>query len=228
MFYCLNVQLYHFEIKIDLCAHTDSKIGIFNRRVYSAYILTRTPPPPFAQVDGGGCYREKFFLIFIFWFARNLSDVWIEIIFLNFTLVILISNFFSFLPFDFYSYFIFFIFSDFVIVLVWFWLSNYKLIISMLNLLILTRFGYAWLYSSTRLIFARYSLSVLRYVYSHQFRLFQHCLFYALTLQLFISSACYKQTFMLMWVCFMLVLAILRLSDVFSFVLGVVYRLGLK
>ena len=24
------------------------------------------PPPPFAQVDGGGCYREKFFLIFIF------------------------------------------------------------------------------------------------------------------------------------------------------------------
>ena len=29
-------------------------------------------------------------------------------------------------------------------------------------------------------------------------------------------------------VCFMLVLAILRLSDVFSLVLGVVYRLGLK
>ena len=24
------------------------------------------PPPPFAQVDGGGCYREKFFLIFYF------------------------------------------------------------------------------------------------------------------------------------------------------------------
>ena len=22
------------------------------------------PPPPFAQVDGGGCYREKFFLFF--------------------------------------------------------------------------------------------------------------------------------------------------------------------
>ena len=25
---------------------------------------TRTPPPPFAQVDDGGCYREKFFLFF--------------------------------------------------------------------------------------------------------------------------------------------------------------------
>ena len=48
------------------------------------------------------------------------------------------------------------------------------------------------------------------------------------TLYLFNFSACYEQTFMLMWVCFMLILAILRLSDVFSFVLGVVYRLGLK
>ena len=48
------------------------------------------------------------------------------------------------------------------------------------------------------------------------------------TLYLFDYSACYKQTFMLMQVCFMLILAILRLSDVFSSVLGVVYRLGLK
>ena len=48
------------------------------------------------------------------------------------------------------------------------------------------------------------------------------------TLYLFNSPACHKQTSMLIWVCFMLVLAILRLSDVFSFVLGVVYRLGLK
>ena len=48
------------------------------------------------------------------------------------------------------------------------------------------------------------------------------------TLYLFDSSACYKQTSMLMQVCFMLVLAILRLSDVFLFVLGVVYRLVIK
>ena len=54
------------------------------------------------------------------------------------------------------------------------------------------------------------------------------CLFYSSTLYLFDSSACYKQTSMLMWVWFMLILAILRLSDVFSLVLGVVYRLWLK
>ena len=46
----------------------------------------------------------------------------------------------------------FFIFSDFVIILVWFWLSDYRLIVSIFNLLILARFGYAWLSSSTRLI----------------------------------------------------------------------------
>ena len=27
---------------------------------------TRTPPTPIPQVDGGGCYREKFFLILFF------------------------------------------------------------------------------------------------------------------------------------------------------------------
>ena len=43
--------------------------------------LTRTPPP-FAQVDGGGCYREKFFLIFIFLiFARNLRMSGLRIFF---------------------------------------------------------------------------------------------------------------------------------------------------
>ena len=89
------------------------------------------PPPPFPQVDTGGCYRENFFLIL----------------------------FFSCLLFDFYSYFIFLFFSDSVIVLVWFWLSNYRLIVSIFNISIFTRFGYAWLPSSTRLIFARYSSS---------------------------------------------------------------------
>lgn len=67
--------------------------------------------------------------------------------------------------------------------------------------------------------------------YSHQFRLVSALSILCLnssTLYLFDSSACYKQTSMLMRVCFMLVLAILRLSDVFLFVLGVVYRLGIK
>ena len=59
--------------------------------------------------------------------------------------------------------------------------------------------------------------------YSYQFRLVS-----ALSILRFDSSACYKQTFMLMIVWFLLILAILRLSDVFLFVLGIVYRLGLK
>ena len=62
--------------KVDLCAHTYGKIGEFYRRVYSAYILTRTPPPPFAQVDGGGCYREKFFIFFRFSFYTRLITIW--------------------------------------------------------------------------------------------------------------------------------------------------------
>ena len=83
----------------------------------------------------------------------------------------------------------FLFFSDSVIVLVWFWLSDYRLIVSIFNISIFTRFGYAWLSSSTRLIFARYSLSVLRYVSTRiNFDLFQHCRFYVLTLLLVINK----------------------------------------
>ena len=82
----------------------------------------------------------------------------------------------------------FFIFSDFVIILVWFWLSDYRLIVSIFNISIFTRFGYAWLSSSTRLIFARYSLSVLLLYFPRIcFDLIHHCRFYTLTPQLFIS-----------------------------------------
>ena len=74
--------------------------------------------------------------------------------------------------------------------------------------------------------------SILRLVFTRiNFVLFQHCLFYALTLRLFISLTLLlviNKHLCLCKVWFMLVLAILRLSDVFSFVLGVVYRLGLK
>ena len=80
-------------------------------------------------------------------------------------------------------------------------------------------------------IFARYYLdydSWLRFWISTRFSSHQFRLVSALPILLFISSAYYKQTSMLIWVCFMLILAILRLSDVFSFILGVVYRLGIK
>ena len=112
--------------------------------------------------------------------------------------------FFSFILFDFYSYFIFLFFS----ILVWIIVST--LFFRLSYLIISTRLKFVILYSilffgisivSTRLIFARYSLSVLRYVYSHQFRLvsalFILC-FNSSTLYLFNSSACYKQTSMLM------------------------------
>ena len=144
-----------FAVNVDLCAHTDSKNGIFTRRVYSAYILTRTPSP-FSAGSSWGLLSRK----------------------------------------------IFYFFSDSVIVLVWFWLSDYRLIVSIFNISIFTRFGYAWLSSSTRLIFARYSLSVLRYIFLASISTCFSIVYS--TLYLFNSSACYKQTSMLIWVCFCL------------------------
>ena len=68
-----------------MCAHTDSQNGIFTRRVYSTYIFDSRHPPLYPQVDGGGCYREKFFLIFIFLiFARNLRMSVLKLFFLFF------------------------------------------------------------------------------------------------------------------------------------------------
>ena len=129
--------------------------------------------------------------------------------------------------FDFY-------FSDFVIVLV--------LIVTLILVLYLSDFDLE--FTSSRLRFSTLIIiwdSVFSILYFDQFLLviFPSYLFRLVsalsilcfissTLYLFDSSACYKQTSMLIWVCFMLILAILRLSDVFSFVLGVVYRLGIK
>ena len=118
------------------CVRTQiAKSGFLAAEYILRYILTRTPSPCCAGWRWGLLSR-KIFSDFIFFVS----------------------------PIRFLLVFYFFIFSDFVIVLVWFWLSDYKLIISIFNLLILTRFGYAWLSSSTRLIFARYSLYVLRYI----------------------------------------------------------------
>ena len=58
---------------------------------------TRTPPTPIPQVDGGGCYREKFFLIFIFLiFARNLRMVGLRIFFEFYTRYSYLGKFFYF------------------------------------------------------------------------------------------------------------------------------------
>ena len=156
-----------------MCAHIRQNRHIYPPSIYWLH-FDSIPPPPIPQVDDGGCYREKFFLILFFLIlSRNLVNGFLRL-----------NNFF--------------IFSDFVIILVWFWLSDYRLIVSIFDISIFTRFGYSWLSSSTRLIFARYSLSVLLLYFPRIcFDLFQYCRFYALTLQLFISSACYKQTSML-------------------------------
>ena len=128
---------------------------------------------------------------------------------------------------------IFFIFSDSLSYPYWLllWFSFYTRLITIWDLLhivennsfdTISRFNIPILYFDSFLL--------VKY-YSHQFRLVSALsilCFDSSTLYLFNSSACYKQTSMLIWVCFMLILAILRLSDVFSFVLGVVYRLGLK
>ena len=154
-----------FAAKVDLCAHTDSKNGTFTRRVLTAYIFDSYTPSPFCAGWRWGLLSRKIFLIFIFLiFARNLRSL---------------------------DWKYFFIFSDFVIVLVWFWLSDYRFIISIFNLLILTRFGYAWLSFSTCCKFCsiftrlRFSYSLLNF-YSHQFRLVS-----ALSILCFNSSTLY-------------------------------------
>ena len=187
------------------------------------------PPPPFPQVDGGGCYREKFFFIFIFWFSlvHRMSVLKLFFWILHSLFLPRIIFYFFVSPIRFLLVFYFFIFSKHcfnsssfhsVFLISFYLFSFYTRLITILSLLrivenydfdIISRFRISD--SEFRLVSA---LQILRFDYS--------------TLYLFDSSAYYKQTSMLIWVCFMLVLAILRLSDVFSFVLGVVYRLGIK
>ena len=62
VFCCLDVQLYHIQDKRRfVCAHIGQKRNIYPPSIFRLY-FDSIPPPPFAQVDGGGCYREKFFI----------------------------------------------------------------------------------------------------------------------------------------------------------------------
>ena len=49
-----------------MCAHIGQNRHIYPPSIYGVH-FDSYPLPPFAQVDGGGCYREKFFLILFFW-----------------------------------------------------------------------------------------------------------------------------------------------------------------
>ena len=80
-----------------MCAHIGQNRDVYPPGIYGVH-LDSIPPPPFAQVDGGGCYREKFFLIFIFLiFARNLRISGLRIIFFIFQISSLYSSDFDFL-----------------------------------------------------------------------------------------------------------------------------------
>ena len=73
VFYCLDVQLYHLCGKRRfVCAHIGQNRDIYPPSIFRLHFRL-VPPPPFAQVDGGGCYREKFFLILFFRFSYSIS-----------------------------------------------------------------------------------------------------------------------------------------------------------
>ena len=190
--------------------------------------MTRTPSPFSAGSSWGAAIEKNFF--YFFW--------------IHYQLVLIILRFwfyfFSFLLFDFYSYFIFYFFSDFRLdscfdsvfqIILFNYFDSIKIRHLVLDFIFQTPYrlnSHTSFHSiSTRLRFS-YSLLIFD---SHRFRLISALsilCFDSSTLYLFNFSACYKQTSMLIWVWFMLILAILRLSDVFSFVLGVVYRLWIK
>ena len=70
-----------FEVKVVLCAHTDSLNRIISCGVYShyytPYIFTRWPPPPSAGQTVVGCSPPIFFWIFLFFIysSLNLLDI---------------------------------------------------------------------------------------------------------------------------------------------------------
>ena len=87
-----------FEIKVDLCAHTDSKNGIFTRRVYSACIFDSYPLPLFRRLTVGAAIEKNFFWFLFFRFRyRTRFDCyfdsrfilvwfWFRIYFISFTI----------------------------------------------------------------------------------------------------------------------------------------------
>ena len=59
------MQLYHLWGKSRfVCAHIGQNRHIYPPSIFRIH-FDSIPPTPFPQVDGGGCYREKFFLFFL-------------------------------------------------------------------------------------------------------------------------------------------------------------------
>ena len=147
-------------IKVDLCAHTDSKNGIFTRRVYSACIFDSYPLPLFRRLTMGAAIEKNFF---------QFSDFVLEFYFFQ-------NPNFDSLSFARYSS------SNFSLCIISYWFSLWILIF--LFTIFDSDYNYGFcvfrFYISTRF----YSLNFTRI----NFDLFQHCRFYALTLLLVINK----------------------------------------
>ena len=144
------------------------------------------PPSPFSAGWLWGLLSRKFF--FDFYFFRFSYSISTRILFFLFFQNIASTR----QVFTRYSLSAF-IFSRFI--LVWFWFRIYFISFTIFDSDYNFGFCVFRFYISTRF-------------YSHQFRLvsvLSILRFNSSTLYLFNSSACYKQTSMLMWVCFMLV-----------------------
>ena len=63
-----------------VCAHIGQNRHIYPPSIFRLHFWL-VPPPPFAQVDGVGCYREKFFLIFLISLSTR-SDYTLILIFI--------------------------------------------------------------------------------------------------------------------------------------------------
>ena len=156
-----------FEIKVNLCAHTDSKIGIFTRRVYTWYIFDSYPLPLFRRLTVGAAI-EKIFFEFFFWIHYQLVLIILRFLFFLIFVWILVSTLFFRL-----SYLIISTRLKFVIL--------YSILFFRLSI-VSTRYKFCSIF--TRL---RFSYSLLNF-YSHQFRLvsaLQILHFDSLTLYLF-------------------------------------------
>ena len=182
MFYCLNVQLYHlWDKRWFVCAHIGQ-----NRHIYPPSIcgvhFDSYPLPLLRRLTVGAAIEKKFFWFLFFWFAHNLSEVWIE----NIIFWILHSLFLSRIIFFIFSWLRSYSDSYSILFRISVVLTHHKFSLDILlvwfrYIILDYNFGFCgfrfWI--STRF----YSLNFPRI----NFDLFQHCRFYALTLQLFIS-----------------------------------------
>ena len=118
------------------------------------------PPPPFPQVDTGGLLSRKIFFHFYFLIFARSQNVCIEIIFLNFTLVILTPNNFLFFCFS-YSIptrILFFYFFKTLLQLVKF---SPGIPYQLLSFLVLYSFDYDFEFTSYRWeLWLRYNFSI--------------------------------------------------------------------